>query len=119
MSAKYIENLPLDDTFRAALDTAAQAQTALLETAPDRAAVAESRAALREQLLAAFDPATVVQFEVLLNTIDLWDADQLGLTDAASWEQTAQVLVQMKALTEPYTLTGAYTNDFLPMAAQP
>jgi len=118
LSAKYIENLPLDDAFRTALETAAQAQTALLETAPDRAAVAESRTTLREQLDAAFDPAMVVQFDVLLNTIDLWDADQLGLTDAASWEQTAQVLVQMKALTEPYSLTGAFTNDFLPVAAQ-
>jgi NitT/TauT family transport system substrate-binding protein len=119
LSAKYVENLPLDDAFRSALETAAQAQTAALEAAPDRAAVIESRAALREQLNAAFDPAVVVQFDVLLNTIDLWDADQLGLTDDTSWEQTAKLLVQMGALTEPYTLTGAYTNAFLPEAAQP
>jgi hypothetical protein len=50
---------------------------------------------------------------VLLNTIELWDADQLGATTPESWEATQNVLVTMGFLPEPTDLTGAFTNDFV------
>lgn len=119
ISAKYVENLPLDDAFRAALEETAQAQAVFLQNTPERSAIIESRSALREQLDAAFEPAMVVQFDVLLNTIDLWDADRLGLTDEDSWEQTQSILIQMGALTETVSLEDAFTNAFLPEVSQP
>ncbi len=115
ISLDFVENLPITDEFNAALETAAAAQDEFLATNPDRAAVAESRAALLTELKTTFDTATLIQFEVLLNTIDLWDADQLGLADTASWEATQSVLVDMKFVTTPIDVTQAFTNDFLPV----
>ena len=51
---------------------------------------------------------------VLLSSIDMWDADQLGYTDPASWQLTADTLVSMGLLDAAPDLSGAYTNDFLP-----
>ena len=65
-------------------------------------------------LSAKFDAASLVQFEVLLNTIDLWDADRLGLADKASWDTTQKVLTDMKFVTTPIDVEKAFTNDFLP-----
>lgn len=117
ISLDYVENLPISDDFKAALETASAAQDEFLATNPDRTAVAESRAALLSDLKATFDAETLVQFEVLLNTIDLWDADQLGLADTASWEATQSVLVDMKFVTTPIDVTEAFTNNFLPVVA--
>jgi NitT/TauT family transport system substrate-binding protein len=114
LTLKYVENLPISDDFKAALEEAAAAQDKFLAGKPDREAVVESRAALLKTLSEKFDPATLIQFEVLLNTIDLWDADRLGLADKASWEATQQVLVNMKFVTTPIDVETAFTNDFLP-----
>lgn len=114
ISLDYVENLPITDELKAALETASAAQDEFLATNPDRAAVAESRAALLADLKETFDAAALIQFEVLLNTIDLWDADQLGLADTASWEATQSVLVDMKFVTTPIDVTTAFTNNFLP-----
>jgi NitT/TauT family transport system substrate-binding protein len=113
-SLKYVDNLPSDDAFKAALQDAATAQDKFLADNPDRAAIAESRAALLKTLSAKFDAATLVQFEVLLNTIDLWDADHLGLAEKSSWETTQKVLTDMKFVTSPIDVEKAFTNDFLP-----
>ncbi len=114
ISLKYVENLPISDAFKGALETASASQDQFLASNPDRKAVAESRAALLKSLSAQFDAATLVQFEVLLNTIELWDADRLGLTEKASWEATQQVLVDMKFVSTPIDVEKAFSNDFLP-----
>lgn len=114
LTLKYVENLPINDEFKAALEDAAAAQDKFLADKPDRAAVVESRVALLKTLSEKFDSTTLIQFEVLLNTIDLWDADHLGLADKASWEATQQVLVNMKFVTTPIDVETAFTNDFLP-----
>lgn len=116
LSAAYVENLPLDDAFKIALEAAAAAQVAFLETDPSREAIAESRTALLTALSAQFDEATLLQFQVLLNTIELWDADQLGYADLFSWEVTQEVLTQMTFVDSPIDLSLAFTNDFLPGA---
>jgi len=113
-SLKYVENLPASDVFKAALTDAAAAQDKFLAGNPDRAAIVESRAALLKTLSAQFDAATLVQFQVLLNTIDLWDADHIGVADKASWEATQKVLTDMKFVTTPIDVEQAFTNDFLP-----
>jgi len=114
LTLKYVENLPITDDFKAALEEAATAQDIYLAGKPDRAAVAESRVTLLKDLSTKFDPATLVQFQVLLNTIDLWDADRLGVATKESWDTTQKVLIDMKFVTTPIDVEKAFTNDFLP-----
>jgi len=119
LSANYVDNLPLSADFRAALTTAAAEQQTFLATNPSRADIAASRALLREQLATQFDTDTLVQFDVLLRTIDMWDADQLGVTDPASWTVTQDTLLTMGFLNAPSVdLAAAYTNDFLPVMTE-
>ncbi len=114
LSAKYVESLPLEDDLKAALEAAAADQAVFLATNPDREAVAESRVALWDNLVAQFDVEQLVNLRVLLDTIVLWDADVPGLTDPASWEVTQSVLQQSGFLDSPLSdLGAAYTNDFV------
>ena len=113
LSAAHVENLLTDETLRSALEAEAATQAEFLATEPDRAAITESRSAMLARLAEQFDSQTLVQFQVLLNTIELWDADQLGLTDIASWETTQQTLLTMGFIQEPIDLEAAFTNDFL------
>jgi NitT/TauT family transport system substrate-binding protein len=114
LSQTYVENLPLSDEFKATLETEAAKQTEFLATEPDREAIAASRAALWETLEASFSADDLIQFEVLLATIDLWDAEQLGVTDEANWQLTQDVLIQLGVIAEPIDLTLAFTNAFIP-----
>ena len=68
---------------------------------------------MRERLGEQFADADLVQFDVLLNTIELWEAEILGLTDAASWDATQEVLLTMGFMEAPIDLSGAFTNDFV------
>ncbi len=112
LSGDYVQGI-LTDELAAALEAEAAQQAEFLTTEPDRAAVAESRASMRERLGEQFDNQSLVQFDVLLNTIELWDADQLGATTPESWETTQEVLVTMDFLPEPTDLSGAFTNEFV------
>ncbi len=54
------------------------------------------------------------RLDVLLASIELWRADTLGLTDAASWQQTQAVLLDMGFLDAPLPdLNAAFTNEFV------
>lgn len=51
---------------------------------------------------------------VLEASLDMWRADTLGLTDAASWQQTQDVLLSMGLLDAPLDdLDAAFTNEFV------
>lgn len=114
ISLDYVENLPIDDAFREVLQEAAANQAEFLAGSPDRAVIAASRTALLHDLMARFSPEMLIQFEVLLATIDLWDAERLGYSDPASWELTQQVIDSMGMLPKTIDLNAAFTNDFLP-----
>lgn len=116
LSAPYIEGLPLPDDFKAALEREASvtADFWYAHPHPTRETMRQSRADLLDRLKQNFDSDTLLQFEVLLSSIDMWDADQLGYTDPQSWQLTADTLVQMGLLNTAPDLTGAYSNDFLP-----
>lgn len=114
LSAEHVENLPLPDDLRAALEEAAAEQDAFLAEEPEREAIAASREALGQTLHEAFDAATLIQFDVLLNSIDLWDAEQLGATDPASWQAMQDTLLTMGILEAADPLEPLYTNAFLP-----
>lgn len=61
--------------------------------------------------LAADDP---VQAEVLVTSMELWQAERLGQIDPTAWENMQLVLLDMGLLTEPLDLQQAFTNEFLP-----
>lgn len=99
ISTTYVENLPLDEAFRAALEAEAA------EPNPD---------GLIERLSEQFDGPTLLQLAVLVNSIDLWSAEELGYTEPESWVVTQDTLLTMGFLEQPIELEAAYSNDFLP-----
>lgn len=51
---------------------------------------------------------------VLQASLEMWEADQLGYTDPASWERTQEILLQAELLDAPVDdLSQAYTNRFV------
>lgn len=51
---------------------------------------------------------------VLEASLEMWQAETLGLTEDASWERTQEVLMEIKFLDGPLEdLSAAYTNDFV------
>ncbi|MFN8376079.1 MAG: ABC transporter substrate-binding protein [Anaerolineae bacterium] len=126
-AANYVEGLLTDDLadFRAALETAAAAQDEFLATNPDRDAVTASREAMRASLGEQFDNETLLQFDVLLASIDVWDAEQLGYSSPESWDAMQSTLLAITdpvsgspILAAPIDLTAAFTDAFLPSAGE-
>lgn len=51
---------------------------------------------------------------VLEASLPLWEAETLGITNPASWEQTETVLLEMGLIGQPLDdLESAYTNRFV------
>jgi NitT/TauT family transport system substrate-binding protein len=125
-SAVYVEGL-LTDEQRPVFEALAAEQAAWLAENPappsdDPAAVREHRLEINTRRIAqmlnlyeTFDPATLLQYAVLNETISFWDADRLGVTDPVSWAVTQDTLISMGLLSAPLDdLDAAYTNAFLP-----
>jgi NitT/TauT family transport system substrate-binding protein len=113
-SRDYVPDLPISDDLITALTLASEAQITFLATEPTREAITASRQQLLDDLKAEFDAELLTQFEVFLLTIELWDADQLGVTDAESWAFTYQLVDLMGNLAMPIdALEVLYTNDFV------
>ena len=54
------------------------------------------------------------RMNVLEASLPLWQAETLGVTDAAAWEQTQAVLLEIGFLDEPVeNLEAAFTNEFV------
>jgi NitT/TauT family transport system substrate-binding protein len=54
------------------------------------------------------------RMNVLEASLPMWEAETLGLTEAASWEQTQSVLLAVGLLDAPVEdLAAAYTNEFV------
>jgi NitT/TauT family transport system substrate-binding protein len=116
LSALHVENLPLSPALEEALQVEAAEQNAALAAAPalSREDLAAYRADLLSGLLEQFTPDELTQFQVLLNTIELWDAEALGYADAQSWEMTQDVLMDMGFVSTAIDVNTAFTNQFLP-----
>jgi NitT/TauT family transport system substrate-binding protein len=117
ISRNYVETLPLSAELEMALRAEAEAQVALLTTDPTRAELADSRDQMLARLLTDFEAAELLQFEVLLETIELTNAERLGVTEPESWTLTQDVLLDMGFIEAEIDLDGVYTNDFLPEMA--
>ncbi|MEO0563437.1 MAG: ABC transporter substrate-binding protein [Chloroflexota bacterium] len=114
LSAPYIENLPLSDDLLEVLTAAAEEQREFLETDPSREDIDISRDTLRDLLESQFEASELLQMEVLLETVVLWDAEQLGFAETASWNLTQETLLNMGFMDDPIDVTTAFTNEFLP-----
>jgi hypothetical protein len=66
-----------------------------------------------ETLRAELPLDEITQFEVLLASIDLWDAEQLGFTDGESWVNMQTTLQALGALDTEVDLEAHFTNEFL------
>lgn len=115
LSASFIEGLSLDDDFATALEELAMTQDEFLVTDPSREAIAESRTQQFNSLAEQFDADTLLQYQVLLESIALWDAEQLGFTSADSWLNMQETLLSLGQLETASDLEALYTNDFLPL----
>jgi hypothetical protein len=112
LSTAYVDNLLTDD-LKTALEAEAEAQVEFLAMPHDSAEIADSREALRTRLHQQFDAADLVQFDVLLETIRLWESETPGYTDPQSWDLTQNVLVESGVMDSPTDLSGAFTNQFV------
>jgi len=63
------------------------------------------------EALASADAA--VQQQVLATSITFWQAETLGYSDPASWENMQQVLLNMGLLAEPLDVSLAFSNEFI------
>ncbi len=119
-SLTHVENLPISDELQAELEAQSETQEAFLATNPIREEIAASRVALAEALSEKFDTQMLLQFNVLLQTIELWDTEQVGVTDANAWANMATVLRSLGQLeADDAVLNGLYTNEFVPEAVSP
>lgn len=114
LSAPYIETLPLTPELEARLTELADSQDLFLEDGPTWEDVAASREELRTTLHEEFDDATLLQFDILLNTIAMWDAEVPGFSDLTAWENMVNTLTTMGLLETDVNLDRIYTNEFVP-----
>ncbi len=65
------------------------------------------------------DPNTdAAQKEVLQASIDLWKAAKPGMSDPTAWQNTVEVLKQMKLVTGDVAVDKLYTNQFVQEASR-
>ncbi|MGB1285528.1 MAG: ABC transporter substrate-binding protein [Aggregatilineales bacterium] len=114
LSAEYVENLPLSDAMRGMLENLSTDQKAFLAEDPDASAIADSRQGMLDALRTDFRPDELIQFEVLLASIDLWTAEQTGFSDLSSWDAMLETLVAMDMLSNDVDISTLFTNDYLP-----
>lgn len=114
LSVDYVEGLPADADFIAALQDLADMQDAALAAGMDAEEIAAGRAAMLTTLQELFGSGATLQFEVLLETIKLWEADQIGYSDLAGWENMQDTLLALQLIDAPIALEDAYTNAYLP-----
>lgn len=55
-----------------------------------------------------------VQMQVLTTSIEFWEAERIGFSDAQAWENMNDLLVKMGLIPEPIDLSQAFTNEFVP-----
>lgn len=113
-SLKHVDSLPADEELLNALESAAEEQLEFLASYPDRDEIAQSRQQLAADLAKRFDSAALTQLNVLLNTIELWDAEVLGYSDLSSWEAMRDTLDSMGFLEDDAgSLQEAFSNRFV------
>jgi len=113
-SLNHVEGLPTDDALLRALQAASAGQAEFLSAKPGREDIAQARRQLAADLAEQFGNTTLAQFNVLLHTIELWDAEVLGYSDLESWQAMSDTLSAMGFLDSgAVDLQDAFTNRFI------
>ncbi len=113
-SGTFVETLPGEPEFLMLLRELAGEQATFLATDPTREQIAESRSENFALLVDAPESDDLTQFEVLLRTIELWDADTLGYSDLPSWEAMSNTLRLMGLLSDDAPdLSASFSNQFV------
>ncbi|MCY4062848.1 MAG: ABC transporter substrate-binding protein [Chloroflexi bacterium] len=113
-SLAHVDSLPADEALLNALESAAEEQLEFLASAPDRGDIARSRRQLAADLSERFERGALTQLNVLLNTIELWDAENIGYSDLSSWEAMRDTLDSMGFLEDDAgSLQDMFTNRFV------
>lgn len=115
-SAPFIENLPLSDDLRAAMETLAEQQEAFLATEYDAEALTATYTAMYDALAADFSSEELLQFEVLLASLPLWQGERLGFSTLESWENMQAALLSLGVLEQAIDLDTVFTNAFVPQS---
>jgi NitT/TauT family transport system substrate-binding protein len=55
-----------------------------------------------------------IQKQVLMNSIELWKASQIGFSQPQAWVNMQNTLQKMGLMTSPVDLSACYTNEFIP-----
>jgi NitT/TauT family transport system substrate-binding protein len=55
-----------------------------------------------------------VQMQVLMTSIEFWEAERIGFSDPQAWENMNELLVKMDLIPQPIELSKAFTNQFVP-----
>lgn len=112
-SVTFVDGLFLSNDLQQALQRLAQAQETFLATNPTRDAIARSRLTMYESLAQQFAPDELLQFEVLLASIDLWDSPQLGYSPTENWQNMQDTLITLGELNVELDVNQLFTNDFV------
>lgn len=114
ISASFIENLPLSDDLQAAMEALADEQDEFLQSDYDADALLARYTVMYDALSADFSSEDLLQFEVLLASLPLWEGEQLGFSTLESWENMQDALLALGVLAAAVDLDAIFTNDFVP-----
>ena len=118
VSLDFVDSLPASDALREAMRQLLGQQERFLAGEPSRDEIRVRRGALLADLADTLDAAAeanITQFEILLRSIDLWDAARLGYSDLESWAAMRDTLHAMGILDAAnIDLEPAFSNRYLP-----
>lgn len=114
VSAPFIENLPLSDELQAAMENLAEEQDAFLATDYDTQALRARYTEMYDALADDFSSEDLLQFEVLLASLPLWDGERLGFSTRESWDNMYDVLISLGVIERRVDIETLFTNTFVP-----
>ena len=116
-SAEYVEGLASPEDIDGLLEWSVT-RAELLSRNADAEALATDLADMRGILGEQLEASTLVQLDVLLTTIPMWQAEITGYSEREAWVTTAEVLQAAGMLDVAPEVELAFTNRFVPGCAE-
>lgn len=117
-SETFVEGLPMSDELRDVLEELAAEREAMLADAGlwgDE--LRDANQADLERVVDAVGLDAALQFNVLVRSIELWYADEPGMTTLGAWQQMTEAMQAVGQLEETPDLEALFTNEFVPAEA--